>query len=73
MHDIQVSIEITLKYVLLYHKCLSVHSVHFNHVSKTIEVGLIMKLHIIRDSLPKNENCVTIYVPQKKESQTVSK
>ncbi len=26
MHDKQVSVEIGLKYVLVYHKCLSVHS-----------------------------------------------
>ncbi len=34
-----------IKYILFYNKCLSVHSaVHFNCISKTIEV--IMKLHI---------------------------
>ncbi len=35
MHGMQVSIEITLKYVLAYHKCLSVH---FHHISKTVEI-----------------------------------
>jgi len=28
----------TLKYVLDDHKCVSVHSVNLNHISKTIEV-----------------------------------
>ncbi len=50
----QDSIEITFNYILVYHKCLSVHSaVHFNHISKTIEV--IMKLHIKMYLSP---NCV---------------
>ncbi len=45
IHDIQVSIEMALKYICVYYKCLSVHLVvHFNHISKTIEV--IMKIHI---------------------------
>ncbi len=35
MHGMQVSIEITLKHVLAYHKCLSVH---FHHISKTVEI-----------------------------------
>ncbi len=36
-----------LTYILVYHKGLSVHSaVHFNHISKTIEV--IIKLHLLK-------------------------
>ncbi len=35
----------TLKYILVYHKCLSVHSAEdFNHIPKATEV--MMKLHI---------------------------
>ncbi len=35
----------TLKYILVYRKCLSVHCAeHFNNILTTIEV--IMKLHI---------------------------
>ncbi len=44
IHVIQVSVEMTLKYILVYYKCLSEHSVvHFNNSSKTIDV--IMKLY----------------------------
>lgn len=37
-YDKQISIEMTLKWILVCHQCLSVHSAaHFNHISKTIE------------------------------------
>ncbi len=33
MHDIHILIEITLKYILVYYKCLSEHLAgHFNHI-----------------------------------------
>ncbi len=36
----------TLKYILVYHKCLSVYSaVHFNHIPKAIEI--MIQLHIM--------------------------
>ncbi len=45
MHDKYVSIKIALKYILVYHKCLSVHlTIHFKHISKII--AIIMKLDI---------------------------
>jgi len=35
---------VTLKYVLVYHKCLSVHpAVHFNHISKTFTYKDVLK------------------------------
>ncbi len=41
IHDIEVSIEMTLKYILVYHKILSVHlAVHFNHISSNCEITL---------------------------------
>lgn len=37
IRDIQGSIEITLKYILAYQKCLSVNvSVHFKHISNKL-------------------------------------
>jgi len=35
MHGMQVSIEMTVRYILVYHKCLSVHS-KVDLISKTI-------------------------------------
>ncbi len=47
MHDIHILIEITLKYILVYYKCLSEHlSGHFNHISKTTQVIMIFCLNI---------------------------
>ncbi len=45
MHDMQVLNIMTLNYILVYHKCLSVQSaVYFNHIS----IEVIMKLYIIK-------------------------
>jgi len=44
MNYIQISVEMTLKYILGNHQCLSLHSaVHFTIFQKTIKV--IVKLH----------------------------
>lgn len=43
-HDIQVSLEITLKYILINYTFLSAHSaIQFNRISKTIKI--IIKLY----------------------------
>lgn len=45
IHDIRVLVEITIKHITVYHKCLLVRSgVHFNHISKTGEAIILFSV-----------------------------
>lgn len=57
MRNIQVSIEMAFKYILVY--SFSVHlAVHFNHISKIIKIT--MKLHIkcVKKAFESSANCI---------------